>query len=618
MTVTVLKTFFQKKSPTLIKYRDYKHFDENLFRNELRNELQNLNMIELTYDQFKEKFMKILNQHAPIKSKLLRANNAPFMNKFLSKEVMIRSRLRNKFNKYPTQENELAYKKQRNSCVKLFRKAKKEYYSNLDTSIFSDNKKFWDCMKPLFSDKQKVMRKIILIEDEKVISNDKEIAEKMNTFFINAVANLCIIGYETNDTNCIENTNEIDNILQKFKDHPSIKKIKENININEQFSFAYTTESQIKNEILKLNIKKATAYDDIPAKILIENCDTVSPYLETIFENSKQNDNFPNSLKEADVTPLHKKEEKTSKENYRPVSILPTISKIFERNMYDQMYSYIEKFLSPYLCGFRKGYSTQHSLAAMIECWKRSLDNKKNAGAILTDLSKAFDCLSHDLMIAKLEAYGFDEIALKFIYSYLTNRKQRTKVNNSFSSWKYIESGVPQGSILGPLLFNIYINDIFWFTPDIAITNYADDTTPYATEKNIDKLIEVLERNTSKIISWFGENYMKSNDKKSQLLITSPNPLCVNIGNYEVKSSSSVKLLGITIDNKLNFNEHISKLCKKASAKLHALARVSAYMSTNKLRLLSKAFIESQFGYCPLIWMFHSRSLNDRINRIHE
>ena len=170
-------------------------------------------MIELTYDQFKEKFMKILNQHAPIKSKLLRANNAPFMNKFLSKEVMIRSRLRNKFNKYPTQENELAYKKQRNSCVKLFRKAKKEYYSNLDTSIFSDNKKFWDCMKPLFSDKQKVMRKIILIEDEKVISNDKEIAEKMNTFFINAVANLCIIGYETNDTNCIENTNEIDNIL---------------------------------------------------------------------------------------------------------------------------------------------------------------------------------------------------------------------------------------------------------------------------------------------------------------------------------------------------------------------------------------------------------------------
>ena len=155
MTVTVLKTFFQKKAPMLIKYRDYKHFDNNTFRNVLKNKLSKYKMNEITYDEYKDVFMNILSKHAPVKEKLIRANNAPFMNKTLSKSVMIRSRLRNKFNKNPTVENEVPYKIQRNLCVKLFRKAKKEYYGNLDNSILSDNKKFWEVMKPLFSEKTK-------------------------------------------------------------------------------------------------------------------------------------------------------------------------------------------------------------------------------------------------------------------------------------------------------------------------------------------------------------------------------------------------------------------------------------------------------------------------------
>ena len=177
---------------------------------------------------------------------------------------------------------------------------------------------------------------------------------------------------------------------------------------------------------------------------------------------------------------------------------------------------------------------------------------------------------------------------------------------------------MPQGSILGPLLFNIYINDIFWFTPDVKITNYADDTTPYATNKNVERLLEILEQNTSKLMQWFDINYMKLNEKKCQLLVTDPNPQTVKLGNYEVNSSSSVKLLGVTIDNKLSFNEHVTKLCKKANTKLNALARISHIISTTKLRLLMKAFVESHFSYCPLIWMFHSRTLNGKINRIHE
>ena len=148
--------------------------------------------------------------------------------------------------------------------------------------------------------------------------------------------------------------------------------------------------------------------------------------------------------------------------------------------------------LSPYLCGFRFGYSTQYCLLIMIEKWKKALDKKKTSGALTTDLSKAFDCLNHKLIIVKMQAYGFDNTSLLYILSYLTGRKQRTKANNFFSNWGDIKSGAAQGSILGPLLFNIYLNDIIFVSDENCIANYADDNTPYTTDKNVDIIINTL------------------------------------------------------------------------------------------------------------------------------
>ena len=394
--------------------------------------------------------------------------------------------------------------------------------------------------------------------------------------------------------------------------------------LDTKFVFCNVTVDEIYKEINAIDTKKASVENDIPGKILKGCNDIVSHYLPSIYNDSKKSTNFPVSLKYADVTPIPQKKETSMKKNYRPVSLLPILSKLYEGKIYDSICSYIEKFLSPYLFGYRKGHSTQQCLLVMIETWRKALDDKKVAGAILTDLSKAFDCLSHDLLIAKLEAYGFDKSALIFVYDYLKSRKQRIKVNGSYSSWKELLCGVPQGSILGPLLFNIFINDIFFFLDKSKLANYADDNSTYTVEDNILDLLKCLEHETSTVLNWFKINEMKSNSNKCHLIVsenanrTYSSTSFIYLGNEFLECEDSVKLLGVILDSNLTLNDHVSTLLKKSNHKLHALIRISKYLSEHKLKLIMKTFIESQFNYYPLLWMFCSRTLNNKINKLHE
>ena len=231
MITTIMKATFEKKEPLKIKYRSYKKFDDNNFRYDLSFNLSH-NLIGNThFEDFQNIYMKVLNTHAPMKTKTIRGNNCPFMNKILSKAFMYRSRLKNRFNKTPSKENELLYKRQRNFCVSLLKKEKRKYFNNLDLRILDDNKEFWRRVNPLFSDKQKSSPKqIILVENDIIISDNTKVAEKMNCFFNDAVENLKIRQYQTEKIT-IQDTENIIEKIKEYKDHPSILKIKENVNI---------------------------------------------------------------------------------------------------------------------------------------------------------------------------------------------------------------------------------------------------------------------------------------------------------------------------------------------------------------------------------------------------
>ena len=608
LVYTMFKTTYAKLEPLKYRYRCFKFFERDLFLKQLS--LMNVNVD--SYDSFISNFTSLLDEFAPVKTRFLRANNKPHINKPLRKAIMTRSRLKHKAINSKRPEDWANYKTQRNRVVNMNRQLKHSYFKNKK----SKERDFWSACKPFFSEKGLSSEKIVLVENDDIITDELEIANNFNHFFTNITKTLSLSHWP--ETFSAPLNDPIEKAIEKFKDHPSITMINTFFKNTEQLDFHCVNAQEIKEILLSLDKSKSVG-GDIPISFFKSLSEEISGILTTCFNQSLNNASFPGELKIADVIPAHKKGSKTEKENYRPISLLPPLSKVFEKLIEKQLNSFMENRLSKYLCGFRKGHSTEHALLRLLNQWQKCLSGSGKVGAVLMDLSKAFDCLPHDLLIAKLNAYGLTKKSLRYVYSYLSNRKMRVRVGCTFSEWLDMLLGVPQGSVLGPLLFNIFLNDLFLCNVESEICNFADDNTLHACGSSVDVILNQLKNDASELIQWFTVNEMAVNPRKFQVLFVGcgDNPVQLDINGITILSSVSVKLLGVTIDSKLNFSQHIKNMCSKANQKISALLRIRRFLDLSQANTLCESYILSCYRYCPLIWMFCSKSDNKRIEKTH-
>ena len=292
--------------------------------------------------------------------KYLRANEKQFMNKQLRKAIMERTRLRNKFLTSKTTDSQEAYNKQRNLCVSLFRKAKKSYFCNLEVNKVTDNRQFWKTVGVLFKDRGNDSSNFTLIENSKLVTEDKELGEIFNNHFASLVPNMKLQISETLTSDTQHILDPVQKAIEKYKNHPSIKIIKNSFGSEQHFSFEPVPFVEFESYIKKMDERKSTQKNDVPTKIVKENSDIFAELLWSSYEQVLKSGKFPSELQPADITPVFKKDQRTDKANYRPVSILPNISKVLEKIMSTQMSKFFENILSKEQCGFRRGFDTQY------------------------------------------------------------------------------------------------------------------------------------------------------------------------------------------------------------------------------------------------------------------
>ena len=621
LILTFLRSHYSNKlKAKKIIYRDIKNINYEQFEYDIATlPMDEIHRFPDPYTGFSTLFKSIVDRHAPIKTNIIRGNNKPFMNKELGKALKTKSRIKNKWNKWRSRENFLEWQKIKKKCNYLTWKAEKDHFEKILSNGVITNKELWDKVKPALSHKyDKFQSDIILKEGECLISDDVKVSEILNNQYINIVE--ISTGSAPSSQGSIDLASKeamksyIDKVVTHYEKHPSIITIKEHIqNLNiPPFKIPLAQTEDIDILLKQIDVKKAAGPDLILPVLVKHVSHLINEPIKNIINDMLSTSMFPDNGKIAHVTPVFKidKKDRQNKANYRPISITGTFSKILERYIQNQINSHVESFLSIFISAYRKKYSSNHVLIRLIENWKLHLDNKKYVGAVLMDLSKAFDCVPHDLLIAKMHAYGFDYDTLNLFLSYLKNRKQGVKVNNSISHLMTMISGVPQGSILGPILFNLFINDLVFFMKHSDLINYADDNTISAWANSIQELILTLESESETAIKWFRDNEMIVNPDKFQAIIINKhgkserNNYTLKFNEYEIESKNSVTLLGIDIDNKLSFHDHIHTLTRKAAGQLNYLISKKKFLNIEAKKVLIESFIISNFNYCPLVWLF--------------
>ena len=385
---------------------------------------------------------------------------------------------------------------------------------------------------------------------------------------------------------------------------------------------------EIFNLINDLIVRKSVGTDGISPLILKWAASVLTPYLTVIFNQCLVEGVYPNILKQARVTPVLKKgEDKNNISSYRPISILTQLNRIFEKLLYDRLFGFFVKhnILSKKQFGFQPKHNTQHAILDLKEHILKNVEKKLVSCILFLDLKKAFDSVHHNTLLGKLEHYGIRGVALKLLTSYLTNRNQMTLVDGCLSALCLIEWGVPQGSVLGPLLFLIFINDLP-LASNLHTWLFADDSVFVQSAKSARDLDYLMNVEVAKIQSWLLANKLSAHyvDKSKFMLIDLTTPKSyphkefqLYMGGLRISRTKTYKYLGVHIDDKMTWKHHIEKLCKKLSSVAGIIYRIRNRLSRKCLMLIYHGLVSSRLRYGILCWGTATKTLLNKLNVIH-
>ena len=609
---TTFKVFYkQRKLPKLITVKNKKNIDLNKLKYDL--ECTPWLLIDLFDDPDDslwcwEKLLKdTISAHVKERKVKVRSDNQPWMTGDIRKHMNERYKLFNKAKGTPKKSNEwILYRRKRNFCTNLIRQAKANYwktkFENTDSS-----KSFWKTVKQFNGTSKTPIVGPLMDDNKNTICNDLEKANLMNNFFATVGEKLS----NENESNTVVNMNSY-----IYRVTPTISELEPDIDL-----FKKCFKSAVK-------IGKANGPDNISGWDLKVNELASINGLFRVFQKSVQKLSFPEKWKKAKVTCLYKnKGSKKNCGNYRPVSLLSIPSKVIEKYLCTLLNNHLENFKLQSNCqwGFRKNSSCEDLLLHMTESWLQAVDHGKTVIVLFIDFQKAFDSVSHPILLKKLSAIGVSGQLLEYIKNYLQNRKQYTIVNGIQSNLKNVRFGVPQGSLLGPDCFSTHVNDMPEETTsdtdveDSELNLFADDSTAYEFGNSVDDTFDKLAETVKNIELYARKNSLTIHPGKCKILVISKQkfvgPLkAINIYNKPVEVVHSTKCLGVTIDRNLSWEPHISNVCKKFNAKVKKLFKLRI-MSTNVLNTIYFQGILPAALYSILIWG-SSTHLPD-VNKIH-
>ena len=577
----------KKMEHKYIRYRDFKTFNEEHFNMEIQhsNLLQQVctsNNLTVSWEMFKDGFLNICDSHAPIKRVRVKNRINPWVTPDIVKMMYNRDYLHKRACKDKNDKLWAEYRATRNNVTRLIKKKKTEYYKNIVAEHRGSPRKFWKELGKLLPNK---------VNRSSIPKNMS--ADDLNTYFSN-------IGKKT-----------IQKVTDNSINHNFLWKGPESI-----YDFEMTTvnSSDVIKMIKKLPTTTNTDILGMDSKLIKIACEYICPQITWLINLSINTGEVVDDWKVARVTPIYKgKGDRDDPGNYRPISVIGHIGKIMERVIFKQLLEYLTEhdFISRDQSAYLKHHSTQTSLHRVIDEWLDAMNEGQIVAVAFLDIQKCFDSIDHDILLRKLQCYGIRSTEHKWFGSYLSNRRQKVMCGDHVSESSSVETGVPQGSILGPFLFLLFANDLGNFVVDGFCNCYADDTIIFVTGNRVAEVEDKLQICLNGVEEWYIGNKLCVNSSKSMVMIIGT-PHRVKSGggtNLNIKYNGSIlekvelaKYLGVVIDSHLSWDNHVADTCKKVAPKLGLLRRLSSILPKNILLMIYKTYILPLLEYVCTVW----------------